>query len=196
MCVTNQPHKQWTSYDLYIGVRFVQNELAGRMRHVTHVCQSVSQLELGAVCDGLLTAPPECRALCLQLAARCAATLNCLQCIASSDSITYFDCRPWLNVNTWAVCPVTDCWMLTEVFCVGIAPTETTQDLVPEGLLNHCEGLRSTFPTIRTKCDAHSLFLSLIRRENRHKSRIRLQINACESWPRPPSYVQHGTLTH
>jgi hypothetical protein len=72
----------------------------------------------------------------------------------------------------------------------------TTQDLVPEGLLNHCEGLRSTFPKIGTKFNAHSLFLSLIQRENRHRSRTRLQTNACENCPRPPSYVKHGTLTH
>ena len=43
-----------------------------------------------------------------------------------------------------------------------------TQAFVPEGLLNRCEGLRSTFPKIGTKFDAHSLFLSLIHRENRH----------------------------
>jgi hypothetical protein len=67
--------------------------------------------------------------------------------------------------------------------------------LVPEGLLNHREGLRSTFPKIGTKFDAHSLFLSLFHRENRHRSRTRLQINACENCPRPPSYVQLGTLT-
>jgi hypothetical protein len=42
-------------------------------------------------------------------------------------------------------------------------------------LLNHCEGLRSTLPRISTKFDAHSLFLSLIHRENRHRSRRRLQ---------------------
>jgi hypothetical protein len=35
--------------------------------------------------------------------------------------------------------------------------------------------------------NAHSLFLSLIHRENRHRSRARLQINACEIFPRPPS---------
>jgi hypothetical protein len=71
----------------------------------------------------------------------------------------------------------------------------TTQDLIPEGLLNHCEGLRSTFPKIGTKFDAHSLFPSLIHRENRHGSRTRLRINACENCRCPPSYVQLGTLT-
>jgi hypothetical protein len=34
----------------------------------------------------------------------------------------------------------------------------TTQDLFPEGLLNHCESLRSTFHKIGTKCDGHSFF--------------------------------------
>ena len=34
--------------------------------------------------------------------------------------------------------------------------------------LQGCEGLRSTFSKIGTKFDAHSLFLSLIHRENRH----------------------------
>jgi hypothetical protein len=67
--------------------------------------------------------------------------------------------------------------------------------LVPKGLLNHCEGLRSTFPKIGTKFDGRSLFLSLIPRENRHRSCSWLQINACENCPRPPSYVQLGTLT-
>ena len=71
-----------------------------------------------------------------------------------------------------------------------------TQALVPEALLNHFVGLHSTFPKTGTKCDAHSLFLSLIHRENRHRSRTRLQINACENCPRPTSYVQLGTLTH
>jgi hypothetical protein len=72
----------------------------------------------------------------------------------------------------------------------------TTQDLVPKGLLNHCEHLRSTFPKIGTKFDSHSLFLSLIHCENRLRSLTRLQINMCENCPHPPSYVQLGTLTH
>ena len=72
----------------------------------------------------------------------------------------------------------------------------TTQALVPEGLLNHCESLCSTFPKIGTKFDAHLLFLSLIHCENRHRSRTRLQTNACENCPRSPSYVRLGTLTH
>jgi hypothetical protein len=72
----------------------------------------------------------------------------------------------------------------------------TTQDLVPEGLLNHCDGLRSTFLKIGTNVYAHSLFLSLIHRENRHRSSSRLQTKAYENCPRLPSYVQLGTLTH
>jgi hypothetical protein len=69
----------------------------------------------------------------------------------------------------------------------------TTQAFVPEDLLNHCEGLRCTSPKIGTKSDAHSLFLSLIHRENRHKSRTRLQTNACENFPPPPSYELRAT---
>jgi hypothetical protein len=72
----------------------------------------------------------------------------------------------------------------------------TTQDFVPEGLLNHCESLRRTFPKIGTKFYAHSLLLSRNHRENRHRSRTRLQINACEKCPFLHSYVQLGTLTH
>jgi hypothetical protein len=71
-----------------------------------------------------------------------------------------------------------------------------TPALVPEGLLNHCEGLCSTFPKIGTNFDTHSLFLSLIHHENRHRSRTRLQTNACENCPCPPSYAHLGTLTH
>jgi hypothetical protein len=71
-----------------------------------------------------------------------------------------------------------------------------TQDLVSEGLLNHCEGFCSTFPKIGTKCGAHSLFLSLIHHENHHRSHTQLQINACENCPCPPGYLQLGTLTH
>jgi hypothetical protein len=44
--------------------------------------------------------------------------------------------------------------------------------------------------------DARSLFLSLIHRENLHRSRTRLQINSHENCPRPSSYVQLGTRTH
>ena len=51
------------------------------------------------------------------------------------------------------------------------------------------------FPKIGTKFDAYSLFLSRIHRGNRHRSRTRLQINACENFPLPPSCVQLGTLT-
>jgi hypothetical protein len=72
----------------------------------------------------------------------------------------------------------------------------TTLDLVPKGLMNHCEVLCSTFPRIGTKFDAHLLFLSLIHCENHHRSCTWPQINPCESCPYPPSYVQLGTLTH
>ena len=71
----------------------------------------------------------------------------------------------------------------------------TTQALVPEALLNHFEGFRSTFPKIGTKFEAHSLFLSLIHRKNRHASRTRLQINAYKIGPRHPTYVKLGTQT-
>jgi hypothetical protein len=40
------------------------------------------------------------------------------------------------------------------------------------------------------------LFLSRIHRENRHRSRTRLQTNACKNCALPSSYVQLGTLTH
>ena len=69
----------------------------------------------------------------------------------------------------------------------------TTQALVPEALLNHFEGFRSTFPKIGIKFDAHSLFLSLIHRKNRHASRTRVQINACKNCPLHPTYVKLGT---
>jgi hypothetical protein len=72
----------------------------------------------------------------------------------------------------------------------------TTQASVPEDLLDHREGLRSTFPKTGTKFDAHSLFHSLIHRENHNRSPKRFQTNACENCPLPPSYVQLGTLTH
>jgi hypothetical protein len=77
---------------------------------------------------------------------------------------------------------------------VGIFHWE--EDLVPEGLLKHCEGLRSTFPKIGTKFGAHLLSLSLIHCENLNRSSTRPQINACVTCPRPPSYMQLGTLTH
>jgi hypothetical protein len=98
---------------------------------------------------------------------------------------------------------VSPCVFVTINWCAtGLEPgvplkhLRKTQDLVPEGLLNHCEGLLSTFPKIGTKFHAHSLFLSLIHRENHHRSHTRLQINMCENYLRPPSYVQLGTLTH
>jgi hypothetical protein len=58
-------------------------------------------------------------------------------------------------------------------------------------LLNPCESLHSTFPKIDTKFDAHLLFLSLIHRENHHKSCTQLQTNARENCPRP----WHGSPT-
>ena len=72
----------------------------------------------------------------------------------------------------------------------------TTQALVPEALLNHFEGLRSTFPKVGTKSDAHLLFLSLNHRENRHGSCTQLQTNARKNRPRHPTYMKLGTLTH
>ena len=51
----------------------------------------------------------------------------------------------------------------------------------PRRLVEFCDGLRSTFPKIGRKFDAHSLFLSMIQRTNRRGSRTRLQINACET---------------
>ena len=72
----------------------------------------------------------------------------------------------------------------------------------PEDWLNHFDGLRSTFPKTGTKFDAHSLFLSLIHRENRHRSRTRLQTKACENCPvHPPMcnlahcLIRHGSPT-
>jgi hypothetical protein len=87
-------------------------------------------------------------------------------------------------------------------FATGLEPgmplkhLRTTQDLVAKYLMNHGEGLRSTFPKTGTKFDAHLMFLFLIQRENRHRSRTLFQINACENYPLPTSYVQLGTLTH
>jgi hypothetical protein len=75
----------------------------------------------------------------------------------------------------------------------------TTQDLVPEGLLNHCERLRSTFPKTGTNFYAHSLFLSLIHRENRQRSRTRLQIKTAQVHPATCNLVNwitiHGSPT-
>jgi len=62
----------------------------------------------------------------------------------------------------------------------------------PQTLLNNFEGFRSTFPNIGTKLDAHSLFLSLMHRKNRHGSRTRLQTNACKNCPRHFIYVKLG----
>jgi hypothetical protein len=69
----------------------------------------------------------------------------------------------------------------------------TPQDLVPEDLLYHREGLYCSFPKIGTKFDIHLLYLSLIHHANHHRSRTQLQINECENCPHPPSYVQLGT---
>ena len=71
----------------------------------------------------------------------------------------------------------------------------TTQALVAEALMNHFEGFHSTFPKVGTKSDTHSLFLSLIHRENRHGSHTQLQTNACKNCPHHPTYVKLGTLT-
>jgi len=93
------------------------------------------------------------------------------------------------------------CVFVVNWFATGLEPCMTlkhlcsTQALVPEALLHHFEGLRSTYPKIGTKFDAHLLFISLIHCENHHRSRTWLQINACENCPCPPTYVQLGTLT-
>jgi hypothetical protein len=100
------------------------------------------------------------------------------------------------------VCGSPCVFVIVNRFSTGLEPgmplkqLRSTQDLIPQGLLNHCECLLSTFLKTGTKLDTHSLFLSLIHRENRHRSRKRLQINSCENCPLPPSYVQLGTLTH
>jgi hypothetical protein len=48
-------------------------------------------------------------------------------------------------------------------------------------LMNHWEGLHSTFPKIDTKSDAHLLFLFLIHSENCHRSHTRLQIHSVKT---------------
>ena len=106
------------------------------------------------------------------------------------------------SFRSCAACGSPSVFVIVNWYATGLEPgmplnyPRTTQALVPEGLLNHCEGLRSTFPKIGTKLDAHSLFLSLVHRQNRHRSPTRLQINACENCALPPSYVQLDTLTH
>jgi hypothetical protein len=52
---------------------------------------------------------------------------------------------------------------------ISLKHLHTTQDLVPKGLLNHCEGLCSTFPKIGTFV-AHLLFLLQIHHKNHHRS--------------------------
>jgi hypothetical protein len=106
------------------------------------------------------------------------------------------------NFRSCAACGSPCVLVIVKRCATGLEPgmslkhLRTTQYLVSEGLFNHCEGLSGAFPKTDTKSDAHSLFLSLIHRENLHRSRTRLHINACENCPRPPSYVQLGTLTH
>jgi hypothetical protein len=111
----------------------------------------------------------------------------------------------WICVNSFKSCAArgSPCvFVIVNWRAISLEPRmplkhpRTIQALVPEGLLNHCEGLRSTFPKIDTKFDTHSLFLSRIHRENRNRSRTWLQINACKNCALPPSYVQLGTLTH
>jgi hypothetical protein len=63
-------------------------------------------------------------------------------------------------------------------------------------LLNHCEGVCSTFPKIGTKFDELLQYLFLIHCENCHRSCTCLKIIMCENCPHPPRYVQLGTLTH
>jgi hypothetical protein len=78
----------------------------------------------------------------------------------------------------------------------GSDPVSISNDTLFHALqvmLDHFEGFRSTFPKIGTKFDAHSLFLSLIHRKNRHGSRTQLQINACKNCPRHPTNVKLDT---
>jgi hypothetical protein len=104
------------------------------------------------------------------------------------------------NFRSCTACGSPCVFVIANWCATGLEPSmslkhlRTTQDLVSEVLLNHCESFRSTFPKIGTKFDAHSMFLSLIHRENRHRSRTQLQINECENCPCPASYVQRGTL--
>jgi hypothetical protein len=49
-------------------------------------------------------------------------------------------------------------WYATDLPGMRLKHLRTTQDLVPEGLLNHCESFRSTFHKTVTKCEAHSFF--------------------------------------
>jgi hypothetical protein len=106
------------------------------------------------------------------------------------------------SFRSCAACGSPCVFVIVNWYTTGLEPgmplkhLHTTQDLVPEGLLNHYEGLCSTFPKTGTKFDAQLLFLSPIHHENHHRSRIRLQINAWENYPCPPSYMQLGTLTH
>jgi hypothetical protein len=105
------------------------------------------------------------------------------------------------SFRSCATCGSPHVFVIVSWCAIGLAPgmplkhLRATQDLFPEGLLNHCEGLRSTFPKTGITFEAHSLFLSMIYRENRHRPRTRHQTDACENFPRPPSYVQLGTLT-
>jgi len=106
---------------------------------------------------------------------------NCFRSCATCGSLCVFDVVKWYVTGLEPGMPL-------KHMC-------TTQALVPKALLNHFEGLRGPFPKTGTKFDAHSLFLSLIHHENCHRSRTQLQINTCENCPRPPTYVQLGTLT-
>jgi hypothetical protein len=125
-----------------------------------------------------------------------------------------YQCRKWSDVSPdgralefvqrfWELCNfcVSLCVRSRQLMCYSepgmpLKHLRTIQTLVTEGLLNHCECLRSTSTNIGTKCDVNLLFLFLIPRENRRRSRTRLQTNECEKCPRPPNFVQLGTLTH
>jgi hypothetical protein len=106
------------------------------------------------------------------------------------------------SFRSCAACGSPCVFVITNWCVTGLEPgmplkhLSAAQDLVAKGLLNYCEGLRSTFPKIGTKFVPHLLFLSLIHREYCHRSRTRLQIKVCENCPHPRSYVQLGTLTH
>jgi hypothetical protein len=75
------------------------------------------------------------------------------------------------SFKTCAACGSPCAFVIINRYVTGLEPgmplkhLHTTQDLVPEGLLIHCEALHSTSPTTGTKYDAHSLFLSLIHHE-------------------------------
>ena len=73
--------------------------------------------------------------------------------------------------------------------------TCTAHALFPALLFNHCQGLGSIFPEIRTEFDDHSLFHSFVHHEIgiHHTSGI---IKYCKIPKSPPSCVKLCTLAH